>query len=150
MCPAEGPRRAPVDSAGLRPVVCKVAGQFRADWGGETAMRDIRFLGLVLLNQITNVGATTGFALSGRSPDMRRFLAWQIMGSFFGLGTQLTFAGMVRFSSIELANAIGIGLAFVTVQVVTAEVFFHAGLSAVQWLGTLLVFTGILLLAAGR
>lgn len=113
-------------------------------------MRDIRFLGLVLLNQITNVGATTGFALSGRSPDMRRFLAWQIMGSFFGLGTQLTFAGIVRFSSIELANAIGIGLAFVTVQVVTAEVFFHAGLSAVQWLGTLLVFAGILLLAAGR
>jgi drug/metabolite transporter (DMT)-like permease len=107
-------------------------------------------LGLIFLNQVLNVGATTGFALSGNSSTPQRFVFWQVVGSVFGLGTQLSFAGLVRFSSLEFANAIGIGLAFVSAQVFSAYVFFHIPFTAFQWLGTALVFVGILLIALGK
>ena len=58
-------------------------------------------IGLAALNQIMNIGATTGFAFSGRSENTKDFLLWQIIGSAFGLGTQLTFAGLVRVSSVQ-------------------------------------------------
>ncbi len=105
---------------------------------------------MVLLNQVLNVGATTGFALSGNSQTAQRFVFWQIVGSVFGLGTQLSFAGLVRFSSVEFANAVGIGFAFVSVQVFTAYVFLHVPFTGWQWFGTALVFIGILCLALGK
>src|SRR3972149_7829925 len=82
-------------------------------------------LGLVGLNLLVNIGATTAFAVSGRSETFRNFLTWQLVGSAFGLGTQLTFAGLVRVSSVQIAGAIGIGLAFVSAEVVTAHRLFH-------------------------
>lgn len=63
---------------------------------------------------------TIGFAFSGRSETTKGFLLWQIIGSVFGLGTQLTFAGLVRVSSVQWASAIGIGLAFVSAEVFSA------------------------------
>ncbi len=105
--------------------------------------------GLVLFNQVFNVGATTGFALSGRADSTGLFLLWQAVGSAFGLGAQVTFAGLVRFLSLRVANAIGIGLAFVSAQIFGAFVFFHEPFAPVQWIGTALVFAGILLIALG-
>jgi drug/metabolite transporter (DMT)-like permease len=113
---------------------------------GQTAF----LFAIVALNQVFNVGATAGFALSGRSIDGRSFLLWQIIGSLFGLGAQLTFAGMVRYSSVSVANAIGIGLAFVSAQVFVAFYFFKESFTPVQSLGTLFVFLGILFVALGR
>lgn len=107
-------------------------------------------LALVALNLLVNVGATTAFALSGRSETFRRFLVWQLVGSAFGLGTQLTFAGLVRVSSVQLASAIGIGLAFVAAEVVTAHRVFHEPFTAVQWIGVGVVFLGLMLLIWGR
>jgi drug/metabolite transporter (DMT)-like permease len=105
---------------------------------------------LVLLNQGFNVAATIGFARSGLAESVANFVGWQIVGSIFGLGTQITFAGMVRFFSLRFANAIGIGLAFVSVQVFSAYVFFHEPFNAFQWFGTALVFVGILFIALGH
>ncbi len=105
---------------------------------------------VIFVNQALNVGATIGFALSGWSQSVRRFIFWQVVGSVFGVGTQISFAGLVRFSSLEFANAIGIGLAFVSAQVFSAYVFLHVPFTAWQWLGTGLVFIGILLIALGR
>ena len=114
-------------------------------------MNSLPMMGLmILLNQALNVGATTSFALSGNSNTPQRFVFWQLIGSVFGLGTQLSFAGLVRFSSLEFANAIGIGLAFVSAQVFSAYVFFHIPFTGWQWLGTSLVFIGILLIALGK
>ncbi len=107
-------------------------------------------LGLVLLNQILNVGATVGFALSGLANGAGTFVLGQAVGSVFGLGAQFTFAGMVRFFSLRFANAIGIGLAFFSAQLFGAYVFFHEPFTGVQWAGTALVFVGILLIALGR
>ena len=105
---------------------------------------------MILLNQALNVGATTGFALSGTSATPQRFVFWQIVGSVFGFGTQLSFAGLVHFSSLEFANAIGIGLAFVSAQIFSAYIFFHVPFTALQWFGTGLVFIGILCIALGK
>jgi drug/metabolite transporter (DMT)-like permease len=105
---------------------------------------------LVVLNQGLNVGATIGFARSGLADSVAGFVGWQIVGSIFGLGTQITFAGMVRFLSLKFANAIGIGLAFVSVQIFSAYVSFHEPFNAAQWLGTAFVFVGILFIALGH
>ncbi|HEY70067.1 MAG TPA: hypothetical protein G4O08_05720 [Anaerolineae bacterium] len=110
----------------------------------------ILILGIAVLNQIVNIGATTSFAISGRSESFKDFLIWQIIGSAFGLGTQLTFAGLVRFASVQLASAIGIGLAFVSAEVFSAYLIFREGFSGVQWLGVAFVFLGLMLIAWGR
>ena len=107
-------------------------------------------LGLAALNQVMNIGATTGFAISGISENARSFIVWQIIGSFFGLGTQLTFAGLVRFTSVQLASAVGIGLAFLSAEVVTAYGIFHEPFTRTQWLGVVVVFLGLMLLIWGR
>ena len=107
-------------------------------------------LGLAVVNQVMNIGATTGFAISGRSETARSFIVWQIIGSAFGLGTQLTFAGLVRFTSVQLASAVGIGLAFLSAEVVTAYGIFHEPFTRTQWLGVGVVFLGLMLLIWGR
>jgi drug/metabolite transporter (DMT)-like permease len=106
--------------------------------------------GLAVLNQIMNAGATTGFAMSGRSGNFKGFLLWQIIGSAFGLGTQLTFAGLVRYSSVQWASAIGIGLAFVSAEVFSAYAIFREAFSRLQWLGVAFVFIGLILIAWGK
>ena len=107
-------------------------------------------LGLAALNHVMNFGATTGFAISGRSETARGFLLWQIIGSAFGLGTQLTFAGLVRFSSVQLASAIGIGLAFLSAEVISAYAIFREPFTRTQWLGVGIVFLGLMLLIWGK
>jgi multidrug transporter EmrE-like cation transporter len=117
------------------------------DFGGKGAA----MLGvMILVNQVMNFGATTLFALSGGAPSVRRFILYQIFGGLFGLGINLTYAGLVRYSSVQVAAAIGIGLAFVTVQIVSSYFFFHAGFTAWQWIGVCLVFAGVLFIALGR
>lgn len=116
-----------------------------------TTLSQTAFLfAVVAFNQLFNIGATAGFALSGRASDARTFLIWQIIGSLFGLGTQLTFAGMVRLSSVSMANVMGIGLAFISAQVFVAFYFFRETFSPWQWFGTLLVFAGILFVTLGK
>ncbi len=107
-------------------------------------------IGIAILNQIVNIGATTSFAISGRCEVFKDFLIWQIIGSAFGLGTQLTFAALVRFASVQLASAIGIGLAFVSAEVFSAYLIFREGFSGAQWLGVAFVFLGLMLIAWGR
>ena len=107
-------------------------------------------LGIAVVNQAMHVGATRAFALSGLSGQWKDFLIWQLVGSAFGLGTQLTFAGLVRFSSVQLACAISIGLAFVTTEFFNAFKFFHESFSRLQWVGVALVGAGLLLLAWGK
>jgi hypothetical protein len=105
---------------------------------------------LIVLNQVMNVGATTGFAISGGSATLRGFLLWQIIGSVFGLGTQLTFAGLVRASSVKLAAAVGIGLAFVSAEVFSAYKIFNEPFTRLQWMGVALVGSGLLFIAWGK
>jgi drug/metabolite transporter (DMT)-like permease len=117
-------------------------------FGGQ--YRAFTTVGLIALNQLMNIGATTGFAISGRGETFKTFLLWQIIGSAFGLGTQLTFAGLVRVSSVQLASAVGIGMAFVSAEVFSAYGIFRESFSGAQWFGVGLVFVGLMFLVWGR
>ena len=116
----------------------------------ETQYSLLLTLGLAAINIVVNIGATTAFAISGRSDTIRNFIIWQLIGSGFGLATQLTFAGMVRFSSVQIASAVGIGLAFVSAEVVTSHAFFQEPFTRLQWIGVGVAFVGLMLLIWGR
>jgi drug/metabolite transporter (DMT)-like permease len=107
-------------------------------------------LGLIVINQAVNVGATACFAASAHADRMRTFVMWQIIGGLFGLCVQLSFAGLVRFWSLTGANVIGIGLAFVSAQLFAAYLIFNESFAVPQWLGTAFVFVGVVLVAVGH
>ena len=119
-------------------------------FAGATWTPALLALGLLVVNQVANVGCYTLFALSGRTDRWRTFIILQILGGFFGLFTQLTFAGLVRYASLPFANATGIGLAFVSAQVFSAALLLREPFTLMQWGGTGLVFAGVLLIAAGQ
>ncbi len=119
-------------------------------FGGAAWTPALLALGLLVVNQVANVGCYTLFALSGRTDRWRTFILLQILGGFFGLFTQLSFAGLVRYASLPFANATGIGLAFVSAQVFSAALLLHEPFTLLQWFGTAFVFVGVLLIAAGQ
>jgi drug/metabolite transporter (DMT)-like permease len=105
---------------------------------------------LAVVNQVVNVGATACFAASAHADRWRTFFFWQVVGGLFGLGVQLSFAGLVRFWSLTAANVIGIGVAFVSAQIFAAYLIFNESFHAPQWLGTAFVFVGVVLIAVGH
>jgi drug/metabolite transporter (DMT)-like permease len=107
-------------------------------------------LALAVVNQAVNVGATACFAASAHADRFRTFLFWQVIGGIFGLGVQLSFAGLVRFWSLTAANVIGIGVAFVSAQLFAAYLLFNESFQVPQWVGTGFVFVGLLLVAVGH
>ena len=141
-------------TAGLRPTVDQALtwGTVLGYVGKSSAwQKGVLMLGvMILVNQATNLGATTFFALSGMAHSVERFVLFQVLGGLFGLGINLSYAGLVRYSSVETAAGIGIGLAFVSVQVFSSYLFFHTAFTPWQWLGVGLILAGILLIAFGR
>ena len=107
-------------------------------------------LALAVVNQAVNVGATACFAASAHADRFRTFLFWQVIGGIFGLGVQLSFAGLIRFWSLTAANVIGIGVAFISVQLFAAYLLFNESFQVPQWVGTGLVFVGLVLVAVGH
>ncbi len=115
-----------------------------------TAAQIALVIAIVVANQFFNVGSTACFAASAHADRIKVFIFWQIVGGLFGLGVQLSYAGLVRYWSLPAANVVGIGLAFVAVQAFTAYLIFHEAFHLPQWIGTGLVFAGILLVAMPR
>ena len=104
------------------------------------------FMALVGANLLFNVVANAGFKLSALSPSWRGFLAWQVAGNLAGFVTVLTLTGMLRFVDLHVAFPLSSGLAVIGVQVFASHWLFHEPISPVQWLGTLLVVAGIVLI----
>jgi drug/metabolite transporter (DMT)-like permease len=115
-----------------------------------TAAQIALVFGILVANQFFNVGSTACFAASAHADRIKVFVFWQIVGGFFGLGVQLSYAGLVRYWSLPAANVLGIGLAFVAVQAFTAYLIFHESFQRPQWVGTAFVFVGIILVALPR
>ena len=142
--------------AGVNTVVSRFSETFRASPALKVTVASLGALQLLVVlafvaaNQFFNVGATLSFAASGHSDRLRTFIAWQIVGGFFGLGVNLTFAGLVRYWSLSFANVTGIGLAFVSAQVFAAYMVLHEPFAWPEWLGTSLVFAGVILIAVGH
>ncbi len=72
-------------------------------------------LSLLVVDSVANVGCRTLFAFSGRAERWQMFIHPQSLRRFFCLCTHPRFAGMVRYASLPIANAAGIGTAFLFV-----------------------------------
>jgi undecaprenyl phosphate-alpha-L-ara4N flippase subunit ArnE len=105
-------------------------------------------LALLLANLLFNVVANASFKASAVSADWQGFLSWQVVGNLAGLVTVLTLTGLLRFVPLSVAFPVTTGLAIIAVQVFAAQVLFHEAVTPAQWLGTLLVVAGIVLVGS--
>ena len=113
-------------------------------------MRQPAIIGLILAYLAFTVLANIGFKLSAGSPHWRGFLWWQVVGNLAGFLSVLSLTFLLKFVPLHLAYALTMGLGFVAVQVVAARLVFHEAIAAIQWLGVLLVFGGIVLISLGK
>ncbi len=102
-------------------------------------------LALVGANLLFNIVANASFKVAAFSPTWRSFLGWQVLGNLAGFITVLTLTALLRTIPLHVAFTVTTGLAVLGVQVFAAAVLFHEPISRAQWLGTLLVVLGILL-----
>ncbi|MGQ9467023.1 MAG: DMT family transporter [Anaerolineae bacterium] len=105
-----------------------------------------RMVALIGANLLFNVIANTSFKISAHSPDWRRFLLWQVIGNLSGFITVLALTGLLRYIPLSVAFPVTTGLAVIGVQVLAAVWLFGETVSPTQWLGTVLVVLGILLI----
>ena len=99
-------------------------------------------------NLLFNVIANASFKVSADSRTWRPFLAWQVVGNLSGLITVLTLTALLRYLPLHVAFPLTMGLTVIGVQVIAARGLFHEPIGASQWLGTLFVVVGILLIGA--
>ncbi len=120
-------------------------------WSYQDLLAKDSIVPLFLLggNLFFNILANAGFKLSATSSEWRGFLVWQVIGNLAGFITVLTLTGLLRYLPLHVAYPITAGLAVIGVQVVAARWLFGEAISSGQWLGTLLVAIGIVLVSRG-
>lgn len=108
-------------------------------------MKFFSILILMGINILFNILANIGFKFSAESTTLRGFLIWQVIGNLAGLVTVLTLTFLLRFLPLHVAFPLTTGLSLVGVQVVAAAIFFRESITPLQWLGTLLIAVGVIL-----
>ena len=98
-------------------------------------------------NLLFNIVANASFKLSAASPNWRGLMAWQVIGNLAGLVTVITLTWLLRYIPLSVAFPVTTGLAVIGVKVIASGWLFHEPISSIQWLGTLLVILGIVLLS---
>ena len=101
---------------------------------------------IVGANLLFNVVANVSFKYSAASLNWRDFLTWQVVGNIAGFITVITLTALLRYIPLHVAFPITTGLTVLGVQILAARLFFQEPISPAQWLGTLLVVTGILMI----
>jgi multidrug transporter EmrE-like cation transporter len=119
-----------------------------SDLAARPASSFIVMTALVAVSVLFNIVASSGFKMSAASTNWRSFLAWQAVGNFSGLVTVLALTGLLRLTSLHVAYPVTTGLSVVGVQVVAAALLFREAISPTQWLGTLLIVAGIVLITS--
>ncbi|MGA2112193.1 MAG: hypothetical protein ABSG98_08605 [Anaerolineales bacterium] len=103
-------------------------------------------LGLLAANLAFNVLANASFKVSALSANWRGFLFWQVVGNLSGFLTVLSLTWLLRYDALHVVFPLTTGLAVVGVQVLAAALFFHETITPPQWLGTILIVLGIMLI----
>ena len=119
---------------------------FRPNVEVASASNPLVAISLIGGNLLFNIIANASFKLSAASPTTRGFLLWQLAGNLAGFITVLALTGLLRFLPLRVAYPVTTGLAVIGVQVVAVRLFFHEPVSVTQWLGTLFVVLGIVLI----
>jgi len=122
--------------------------RFRSDALASSESNHAVILALVSANLLFNIIANASFRVSAFSPTWRSFLSWQVVGNLAGFITVLTLTGLLRYVPLRVAYPVTTGLAVLGVQVVAAGFLFREPVTPVQWLGTLFVAMGIVLIGA--
>jgi multidrug transporter EmrE-like cation transporter len=99
-------------------------------------------------NLLFNVLSNASLKASADSRTWRAFLAWQVVGNLTGLVTVLTLTALLRYLPLHVAFPLTTGLTVIGVQVFAARWLFQESIGTTQWVGTLLVVVGILLIGA--
>jgi len=102
---------------------------------------------LLIASTFFNIVANAAFKVAAYSPNWRSFLTWQVVGNLAGFITVLTLTGLLRFIPLAIAYPVTTGLAVIGVQVAAAALLFHEPISSIQWLGTLVIVGGIILVS---
>jgi len=100
---------------------------------------------LIALNVIFNIVANAAFRVSARSATWSDVVTWQVLGNLAGFITVLTLTGLLRYTPLSIAFPVTTGMSILGVQVVAAKWLFHEPISALQWMGALLIGVGVFL-----
>lgn len=113
-------------------------------------MRTLKVALLIGTVLSTFVLSSMGFKWAAISQEWRGFLRGQVVGNLSGLANVLALTFLIRELSLHQAYAINAGLGFLLVEVVAAGLIFHEALGVGQWLGSLLVCGGVLMITLWR
>jgi multidrug transporter EmrE-like cation transporter len=99
---------------------------------------------------VFQVVANSGFKLSTTAGTTKGFLGWQIIGNMAGFASVLTITGLLHYLPLSVVYPVSTGLTVIGLQVVASRLLFHEPISPAQWVGTVLVVAGILLIGGRR
>jgi multidrug transporter EmrE-like cation transporter len=105
---------------------------------------------LIVINLLSILFSQVSFKWSAMSPDWKGLLRWQIIGNILGFISVLTLTALLKFIPLHEANAITVGIGFILVQVIGAQLIFHEPVSRSGWMGAGLITAGILLISVRR
>jgi multidrug transporter EmrE-like cation transporter len=120
---------------------------FKSDVQTMASNVNMLVIALILGNLIFNIVANASFKVSAESANWKGFLFWQVVGNLAGFVTVITLTWLLRFIPLHIAFPVTTGLAVLGVQVIAGIFLFGESISFSQWLGTMLVVFGIILLS---
>jgi multidrug transporter EmrE-like cation transporter len=112
----------------------------------QSGSNNVLIMAFISANLFFNIVANASFKVSAFSPNWRGFLTWQVVGNIAGFITVLTLTGLLRYIPLSVAYPVTMGLAVLGVQVFGAGMIFHEPITPAQWLGTLCIVLGIMLI----
>jgi multidrug transporter EmrE-like cation transporter len=104
-------------------------------------------VGIVAGNMAFNILANVCFKYSTTSANVPQFVAWQVVGNLAGFITVITLTWLLKYIPLHVAFPLTTGLAVIGVYVIGRMLFFKEPISNTQWLGTLVIIVGIVLIS---
>jgi multidrug transporter EmrE-like cation transporter len=106
----------------------------------------VRVALLLLADVLANIGAHISLKRSAARKGLKLFLLWQVLGNLAGFAGVLAYTALMRGGmSLHVAYPLTEGLTAVGVQIVGGMIVFREKISAVTWVGTGLILSGIVL-----
>jgi multidrug transporter EmrE-like cation transporter len=102
---------------------------------------------LILIFVTMNVFSNYCFKRSAVSQGLKSFTRWQIPAHLSGFLGVLAFTFLLRFLPVHVAYPVVQGLVVLGIQFIAARLLFKERILTVQWLGTLVLFAGLILVS---